>query len=167
MRPGALRQVFDSGGQPAVALDQKNVAGLQRVADDVGGGRVKRRVAAGRLRQIFEDFGAEIGLDLVEHEPQSCLRAKRFGPQASVARYGPKGPSPMRNCNISPRGTYSLAANHHSGGALAVAGKSPGKADVAVIVPAGLPHPADLSAGAASPTAAVRHPRRTRHGRRW
>ena len=67
--------------EPRIALDQENVAGLQRVADDLGVGRVKRRIAAGRLCQIFEDFGAEIGLDLVEHEPQSCLRTEVFARQ--------------------------------------------------------------------------------------
>src|SRR5580704_6523585 len=89
MRPGALGQIFDGGGKPGVALDQKNVTGLQRVTDDVGGGGIKRRVTAGGPRQIFEDLGAEIRLDLVEHEPQSYLRAKLFGLSAGLARSMP------------------------------------------------------------------------------
>ena len=69
VRPGRLREVFDGGGKPAIALDQEDVAGLQRFADNLRIWRIKRCITPGRLRYVVQDLVAEVFFKPSEHEP--------------------------------------------------------------------------------------------------
>src|SRR5580692_9023435 len=55
MRPGRLGEIFDDAGNVVVALDQKHVAGRERLAQSVRITRRERLVAAHRLLQVAGD----------------------------------------------------------------------------------------------------------------
>ena len=82
-------------------------------ADDRGVGREKRRVAPGRLRQIVQDFAAEIAFEPVEHEPKSCRRrGNRHSPTARSDPYLRAETGPREVVIFKPVELIVGATNH-------------------------------------------------------
>src|ERR1700726_4113473 len=84
-----------------------------------------------------------------------------------LARYCPNEGRHPREI-VTFRGTEPIVLQRiiETAAPKAATGKSPRKADVKIIVPAGLPHQAGLSPGAARAAAPVRHRTRGHRGRR-
>jgi hypothetical protein len=79
MRPRRLREIFDDAGNVVVALDQKHVAGFERLEQCVRIARRERLVAAHRLLQIAGDQPPEA----IEHHAHRSLPANSRGFAAS------------------------------------------------------------------------------------
>ena len=69
MRPGGLRQVFDDAGNPVVALDQQDVAGLDDAAQMFRIARRERLIARHLLLKVARDQLA----DGIEHDAHDNL----------------------------------------------------------------------------------------------
>src|ERR1700736_4423814 len=79
MRPGGLRQIFDDAGNPVVALDQHDIAGLDDTAQMFRVARRERLIARDFLLQVPRNQLAD-GIEHYAHKtlPRSGLSSAFF-----------------------------------------------------------------------------------------
>ena len=74
MRPGGLREIFDDAGNPVVALDQQDVAGLDNAAQMLRVARRERLIARHFLLKVARDQLA----DGIEHDAHGIFPPAAF-----------------------------------------------------------------------------------------
>src|ERR1700733_4517487 len=74
MRPGGLREIFDDAGNPVVAFDQQDIAGLDNAAQMLGVARRERLIA----RHFLLKIGSDQLADGIEHNAHGGIPPAAF-----------------------------------------------------------------------------------------